>query len=323
MLKMREKYYKKTENYLELLFYDTFYKPILGILKGNDLMPEKVLLNKLNSLILAISKGVVTFDNDEFKGSFNISMSKELNKFADFDSRTKTWKVKDFSKVPSSVIAASVEMKRKTDQLNEELQTFFDGLEERFEYGIEPKLDTPIGETIDGFQSEVTKDLESISIEVQLTEEQKNNLIEDYNNNQSLSIKKWNNEQVQRLRDAVSKIQFTGYNKSSLRDILMYEWNVSKNKAQFLSRQETSLLLSKFRREQNLKAGVRKYKWSTSLDERVRPEDGNKFTPGNNHKRLHGKVFFYGDPPIVDTKTGRRAEPGEDFNCRCIAIPVI
>jgi uncharacterized protein with gpF-like domain len=36
-----------------------------------------------------------------------------------------------------------------------------------------------------------------------------------------------------------------------------------------------------------------------------------------------GTVFKYSEPPIVDVRTGRRANPGEDFQCRCTANPII
>jgi hypothetical protein len=52
--------------------------------------------------------------------------------------------------------------------------------------------------------------------------------------------------------------------------------------------------------------------WSTVQDERVR----------ERHAELNGKRFKWGDPPVVDIQTGRRAESGEDYQCRCVALPV-
>lgn len=59
--------------------------------------------------------------------------------------------------------------------------------------------------------------------------------------------------------------------------------------------------------------GVTEYVWSTSDDERTRPD----------HKALDGKRFAYADPPVSNKTTGTRANPGEDYGCRCVAIPVI
>ena len=54
-------------------------------------------------------------------------------------------------------------------------------------------------------------------------------------------------------------------------------------------------------------AGITKYKWSTSRDGSVRPE----------HKTNNGKIFNWDRPPA---KTGN---PGFDYNCRCVAIPIL
>ena len=59
-------------------------------------------------------------------------------------------------------------------------------------------------------------------------------------------------------------------------------------------------------------AGVEEYIWSTSGDSRVR----------ESHKKLNGKRFRWDDPPVVDEKTGRRCHPGEDYECRCVALAV-
>jgi SPP1 gp7 family putative phage head morphogenesis protein len=53
--------------------------------------------------------------------------------------------------------------------------------------------------------------------------------------------------------------------------------------------------------------------WSTSHDRRVR----------DSHKELNGRVFTWDNPPIVDPARGRRAHPGQDYGCRCVAVPVM
>lgn len=66
--------------------------------------------------------------------------------------------------------------------------------------------------------------------------------------------------------------------------------------------------------EQNHKAvGVTEYIWTASGDERVR----------DDHAALDGTRHSYDRPPVVDQRTGRRAHPGEDFQCRCTAYPVL
>ena len=57
---------------------------------------------------------------------------------------------------------------------------------------------------------------------------------------------------------------------------------------------------------------MEEYAWSESGDGRVR----------DSHKHLNKKRFRWSDPPIVDAKTGRRCHPGQDYQCRCVALPV-
>jgi SPP1 gp7 family putative phage head morphogenesis protein len=118
---------------------------------------------------------------------------------------------------------------------------------------------------------------------------------------------------VSALREKVEKSFIAGQRAESLEDFIKDRFSVSENKSRFLARQEMSLASSKFRENRYKQAGVQYYKWSTSKDERVR----------DSHAELDGRIFNFDDPPIVDKATGSRANPGEWFNCRCVAIPVI
>jgi uncharacterized protein with gpF-like domain len=97
------------------------------------------------------------------------------------------------------------------------------------------------------------------------------------------------------------------------------EWTVSSNKSRFLARQETSLFFSNLQLDRAGRAGVRRYRWSTSHDERVRNNPR-----GADHKYLDGKIVDINGPgEIVDHRTGRRAHAGEDFNDRCSKIWIL
>ena len=88
-------------------------------------------------------------------------------------------------------------------------------------------------------------------------------------------------------------------------------YGVGKRKAAFLARDQMAKLNADLTRAQQTDAGVSEYIWSSSGDGRVR----------DRHRFLDGKTFKWSDPPVVDVKTGRRAHPGEDYQCRCVALP--
>jgi SPP1 gp7 family putative phage head morphogenesis protein len=57
--------------------------------------------------------------------------------------------------------------------------------------------------------------------------------------------------------------------------------------------------------------GIERYKWVTRGDGRVR----------QSHRRLSGTIQRWDRPPRISP--GRRGHPGDDYNCRCIAVPVM
>ena len=88
--------------------------------------------------------------------------------------------------------------------------------------------------------------------------------------------------------------------------------DVSKSRGQLIARDQTLKLNAAVNAHRQQSAGVTKYRWSTSQDERVRP----------GHQRLNGKVFSWDDPPETN-EDGDTNNPGEDFQCRCIGLPFI
>jgi SPP1 gp7 family putative phage head morphogenesis protein len=81
---------------------------------------------------------------------------------------------------------------------------------------------------------------------------------------------------------------------------------ISDRRAKFIARDQVSKLNSDLSQLRQESLGVTKYIWQTSKDERVR----------KTHMANEGKTFKWSKPP----KTGH---PGHDFNCRCVAIPIL
>jgi len=157
-------------------------------------------------------------------------------------------------------------------------------------------------------------------------------LFEDYYSGEFYqdTIQRWIAENVRQIKSlptttlgTMQQIVLDGFrNGQTIRDItksIQDEYGVSKRKAKMLARDQVSTLNAQITKLQHQDAGCNKYRWSTSNDSRVRP----------CHRALNGQTFSWDDPPEMwyDTKnrgrvyTGRRCHPGEDFCCRCIAIP--
>lgn len=107
------------------------------------------------------------------------------------------------------------------------------------------------------------------------------------------------------VRDGVKK----GSTAKQIRKQLIERIGVTENRAQFLAVDQTGSILGQMTAQRHQQMGVEQFKWLTSKDERVR----------DSHRELSGEVFSYDEPPEVN---GRVVLPGEDYRCRCVAIPI-
>lgn len=98
-----------------------------------------------------------------------------------------------------------------------------------------------------------------------------------------------------------------GLRVEALRDLLIERGNVSESRAALIARDQTLKLNGSINRIRQTAAGVESYVWSTSGDERVR----------ETHEKQDGETYEWNSPPA---ETGH---PGQDFQCRCVPIPVI
>lgn len=145
------------------------------------------------------------------------------------------------------------------------------------------------------------------------------------------ALRKWIDSNVTKIKSIPSAalndmhgIIYDGYIQGkTLREIqkdIQETYKTSRHQAEMLARDQVSSLNAQLTKMQQKDAGCTHYRWSDSRDSRVR----------DCHRALNGKIFSWDDPPemwyITKSRgkvyTGRRCHPGEDYCCRCIAIPV-
>lgn len=97
------------------------------------------------------------------------------------------------------------------------------------------------------------------------------------------------------------------------------EYESGRMRARLMARDQMVKLNTQLTKAQQGEAGIDSYIWTTMHDKRVRA----------CHRSFSGKVFKWDNPPeswyrtstgIVHT--GKRYNPGEDYGCRCYALPV-
>ncbi len=111
---------------------------------------------------------------------------------------------------------------------------------------------------------------------------------------------------AQSVRDIFEAPDVNGLRVEELASMLEERGNVSESRAALIARDQTLKMNGAVTQIRQENAGIDSYTWSTSLDEAVRPE----------HASLEGQTFSWNSPP-------EPGHPGEDYQCRCIAIPVI
>ena len=91
---------------------------------------------------------------------------------------------------------------------------------------------------------------------------------------------------------------------ATLADDLQKAFGVTKSRAKLIATDQLGKINSRLSQIRQQKLGITHYTWSTSHDERVRPE----------HKLRDGKLFAWDNPPSD-------GHPGQPIRCRCVAKP--
>lgn len=112
-------------------------------------------------------------------------------------------------------------------------------------------------------------------------------------------------EYLNKVQDAVMRHLTSGNLGSSLAAEIMDITDVSKKRANLIARDQTAKVFGEMTKYKQKKAGISYFRWSTALDERVRPR----------HRPLEGKIFSWDDG-------WGGIYPGDEINCRCVADPV-
>jgi SPP1 gp7 family putative phage head morphogenesis protein len=120
-------------------------------------------------------------------------------------------------------------------------------------------------------------------------------------------------EHLDQVAGIVMRAARSGQRVEDLRDELQARFSITESKAELLARDQVGKLNGELTQLRHQSVGVSEYEWSTSRDERVR----------SRHAELEGTTHAWDDPPVVDERTGRRAHPGQDIQCRCTAIPKV
>ncbi len=314
----RAYFHKSVQEHLEKYWWENLFKPLYAIMR-EDL---GVRMNSKSYLLTALRQGRVQYNDGFFSGSFTSGISRDLKSLgASWNKNRKGFQIEPVD-LPMDVKAAASYSKQKLGMVSDKLLRKIDEVAD---------ADQPILDFTSHFEK-VVKDLNQqfkstvkphMAVPHGLSPEQREALSKAYSKNLNEYVAEYTREEAQRLRDKITKTVLEGYRSDKLAKQLKAEFGVTSRKAKFLARQETSLLVSKYRQVRYQELGLDEYRWSTSHDERVREDHKILDYQYRLSQGLKPLTFSYSNPPITDRATGARNNPGEDFNCRCVARPVV
>lgn len=287
------------------------YLPLLKILG----VTSTTLKNRSNDLADAIRTGRVRYHRGHLVGSFNARLSAEIKALgARWDATTASWRI-TLADLPYDIRSAVSVSETRFDNMAMKID---EQLARVLPAELAEKLTTEkfFDKTIYQVDGDVRSQLSAITVTPNLSAEARRYLAEQYTKNLKTYVKDFAESEMLKLRKKVATATMAGNRFESMVDSIQSSYKVSQAKAKFLARQETNLFTAKLKEERYTAAGVMEYRWTCvagSPDHPVR----------DDHKALNGKRFFFNDPPVTNTRTGARNNPGEDFNCRCVARPIV
>ncbi len=301
------------EKRIRTKFRELLYLPILREISSK---PPK-LENDDDPLAAALLRGDIRYEGGIFTGTFAAETSKRLRALgAVWDPKRKVFRL-PARKLPHEIrYAASISQ----------------GRFEKVLAAIDKKLSQILPEEIAGairvadlFDKAIWKTdkavattLRRITVAPELTVGQRQKIAEEWQENMDLWIKDFAEKEIRDLREKVRKAAFAGQRRETLVGTIQKSYGVTKAKARFLAKQETSLLVANLKETRYTDAGITEYKWGCVTGSPLHPVRPS-------HKKLEGRIFSWKDPPITTApnEPARRNNPGKDYGCRCFAIPVV
>lgn len=303
---LKDSLYTPIEKIINRIFEEVLFAPIRVAMRDSGV---EITNARTESLERAIIDGKIYVEKNDiyqrFYGKFSAATSKQLKALgAKFDQRTGAWTLSAGVALPAQVQLALAHADVRAQAAVDGVIKVLDGIHLE-DMRTPEELKEQYGKAVWRINEDFLKAVEGIAIPPELTEHTQQVISKQWAQNLDLYIKGWMKDAIFDLREEVQAHAYRGGRAAGLVKSIQRTHNVSKEKAKFLARQETSLLMSKLREERYKDIGVVRYRWQGVDDARERPD----------HKALNGKIYAWAQPPVSDRATDARNNPGEDFNC--------
>lgn len=270
----------------------------------------------------AILAGAIWYANDVFSGQFSAEISREL-RFLGARRVGENFYLKR-SELPIAMRGVVVLAAQRSTELHGTIRETLNRIATnlpRATTGI--RLQKQVDKVVNDLQTQLVRSVSSVAgpsavtpVPAELTDRLRETMTRDLDR----AIKDFLFERIETLQSRLAQNLSEGGRVDLLAKIIEAEFGMGQRKTRLLADQAMSELVSQFRESRYRSLGYTEYVWETSHDEKVRPTHGET----NNHRVLDGRTFSWDHPPVVDSATGRRCHPGQDYGpCRCAPRPLI
>lgn len=305
--------YEELEAEILRFFLEEFFRPLLEIVGMNPGYLQNAKETDEQYLMEAIHRGQIRFHRGHFRGAFNSRTSKILRELdAQWNRKQGSFAV-PHARLPEYVKQAIAVSESRFQRVSMRL-------EEQFS-----KIIPPVGEklgisqifdrSIFRIDSDIRKTLKKITVQPALSPDARRRIAAEYAETLHLPIQEFLVKETGDLRKRISERSFAGYRYETIVKEIERSYGVSQRKAKFLARQETSLLMTKFKQVRYEEAGSKEYIWGCVAGSTNHPVR-------HYHKQNEGKKFRW-DTGAPINERGERKNPGQDYNCRCFAKPIV
>ena len=304
-----EKYTQLVEKKLFTDLWEMIYKPLFKILK---IKAE----NSKDFIIEALKSGAIYYEKGGFKAAkkFSNNISRALMMLG---ARYDRWEHKyiiALEDLPDYIFKEILENVQRAAKQLAEINSFLQYVEMNLDQIVETMIfNKEVGTILDDVEGQLHTNTKHINVIVpELTEKQKQTISENYTNNMQFYIKNWAEKRIPEMRIKVQEAILNGYREEQVQKLLQKEYHIMADKAKFLAQNETSIMMAELKKATYTQMGFEEFIWNTILDSRERPL----------HRKLHGKIFRFDNPPEIDERTHQRGLPGQTYNCRCGLTPI-
>jgi len=276
--------------------------------------------NSADPIIAALNSGQIQYHDGRFVGKFNAAISLSLRNFGAVASGNGF--ELSLSGLPLSIRHAVSQAKAQAEEKHRELLSLLAFL---FTTVLIAPTGIDFGNTFDSFLEDLHEQFRrSVSSGGKTPplapSGMSSRLREEFTSRVRKAAQNLAATEAHDLRLKIQQNFAMGARLDRLDAIVEAEGGVLLRKARIVSEAEVAGVVADFTKSRCEDMGITSYVWETMGDHKVRPTRGE----ANNHRNLEGREFSFSNPPVVDSATGRRCHPGEDYGpCRCVARPIL